>query len=396
MSSSFSDRLNGKEAEPNPLEMIGLSPAILRLGLDDDDLYKLCEQFARNLAAKVHPDRIKKETEVARGFSAALDLLKRRDVFDKAIAQFRQQDVWLRANERLFVAQKTELERKLRAALENGARENKFSQWARNYLAGQSIKISSSRINPQALAVVSLCLSFVPASFVPDEKGMAETQALYADAAKYYNFREPSLGNVRGSLRTNHLDTTTIGWLIERAKKLGLRAPLIRWDFDVAARELGFPRAAGGRLPMLQETDLDSASYQKMLNLISDELGDMRVNKLVFAPEKITVPDSRFIKDAIDGNTLFLLGSVDLQTGFTFLKEGFAGGRAISFRPMVSSEIIPSIEPFIMPGRILVSILAPEPLKLRTKKADTLWKQIRERRNVAMSQCPFFLSHIVL
>ena len=41
----------------NPLTMIGLTPAILGLGLTQDELYDYCIRTARTLFACVHPDR---------------------------------------------------------------------------------------------------------------------------------------------------------------------------------------------------------------------------------------------------------------------------------------------------------------------------------------------------
>ncbi|MFH1423911.1 MAG: hypothetical protein ABIG29_03115 [Candidatus Nealsonbacteria bacterium] len=402
MSDSFSDKLGGITKEPNPLELIGLSPAILQLGLSDDELYAQCEQFARGLAARVHPDKIKKETEAARRFSAVLDLLKKREVFDRAIAEFRQWSVYLQPGERALISQKEELEKKLRRAEEEAAGENSFSRWAQDYLVGRAIRIAFDQIDKNILTVISLGLSFVPISDVPTQNGLDKAKVLYDRAAKN-SFGKIALGDARGGIRSNFLDTETIGRLIERAKISGWRAPLIRWNFDVAACELGFPRAASCRAPMLQETAVlnDSASerYRMIFDQISKELGSMRVVSLFFAPEKIALPDDRFITgDAVDGNTLFLLGSVDLQTGLWFLKQRAESsvGRTVELRPVVSSEIIRHIEPFILPGRMIVSILALDPLKLQTKDAASIWQHIMKRRNMAMSRCHFFLSHVVL
>src|SRR5438105_12963510 len=76
----------------NPLTMIGLTPAILGLGLTQDELYEYCIRTARVLFACVHPDRHNgQQRPEALNFSEAFDLLKDRRVFDAAITEFQEQ-----------------------------------------------------------------------------------------------------------------------------------------------------------------------------------------------------------------------------------------------------------------------------------------------------------------
>jgi hypothetical protein len=76
----------------NPLTMIGLTPAILGLGLTQDELYEYCTRIARTLFACVHPDRHHgTQRPEALYFSEAFDLLKDRQVFNAAIAEFQGQ-----------------------------------------------------------------------------------------------------------------------------------------------------------------------------------------------------------------------------------------------------------------------------------------------------------------
>jgi len=76
----------------NPLTMIGLTPAILGLGLTQDELYEYCTRIARALFACVHPDRNHgTQRPEALHFSEAFDLLKDRQVFHAAIAEFQGQ-----------------------------------------------------------------------------------------------------------------------------------------------------------------------------------------------------------------------------------------------------------------------------------------------------------------
>ena len=76
----------------NPLTMIGLTPAILGLGLTHEELYEYCTRIARALFACVHPDRHNgTQRPEALHFSEAFDLLKDRQVFNAAIAEFQGQ-----------------------------------------------------------------------------------------------------------------------------------------------------------------------------------------------------------------------------------------------------------------------------------------------------------------
>src|SRR5215471_1574429 len=69
--------------------MIGLTPAILGLGLTQDELYEYCTRIARALFACVHPDRHNgAQRPEALRFSEAFDLLKDRQVFNAAITEF--------------------------------------------------------------------------------------------------------------------------------------------------------------------------------------------------------------------------------------------------------------------------------------------------------------------
>jgi DNA anti-recombination protein RmuC len=81
----------------NPLEAIGLSPAILNLGLSRDDLHEHCRRIARDLLARVHPDRHNGAVNpLVEKFSDAFNLLNDSEVFERALASFRTQYTQLR------------------------------------------------------------------------------------------------------------------------------------------------------------------------------------------------------------------------------------------------------------------------------------------------------------
>src|SRR5262252_5747425 len=72
--------------------MIGLTPAILDLGLTDEELYAHCTRIARALFACVHPDRHHGTPRPeALHVSEAFALLKDRQVFHAAITEFQGQ-----------------------------------------------------------------------------------------------------------------------------------------------------------------------------------------------------------------------------------------------------------------------------------------------------------------
>jgi hypothetical protein len=76
----------------NPLEMIGLSPAILDLGLTQDELYEHCKKVAQVLFARIHPDTHDGViTPSVLQVSEAFDLLKDRAEFNQALSAFRKE-----------------------------------------------------------------------------------------------------------------------------------------------------------------------------------------------------------------------------------------------------------------------------------------------------------------
>lgn len=83
-------RLRGE----NPLEVIGLSHAVLGLRLSNEQLRQLCLRMARFLLAEFHEDRRGIDPAVvdaARRYSAALSALKDRQVFEAYLSLFRAQ-----------------------------------------------------------------------------------------------------------------------------------------------------------------------------------------------------------------------------------------------------------------------------------------------------------------
>ncbi len=77
--------------EVNPLITIGLTEAILDLGLTEDQIYAVIRSYGRQLAAQVHPDRnaFNISAERQRQIIGAFVFLDDRQKFSLALADFR-------------------------------------------------------------------------------------------------------------------------------------------------------------------------------------------------------------------------------------------------------------------------------------------------------------------
>lgn len=163
--------LRGEERVVNPLEQIGFSPAILRLGLSEDQLYEYCRRSARTLLAQVHPDRVGEESEEAIKFSDALNSLNNREAFRQAMIEFRETRSYERAEERTLRQQIRAIEKQnadlqsayvdVRAEVEQ---EKGFHTWMRRYFAGHALHITQEPVMPVAecrrLRVLSFQFAF--------------------------------------------------------------------------------------------------------------------------------------------------------------------------------------------------------------------------------------------
>lgn len=77
--------------EVNPLVVIGLTEAMLDLGLTEDQMYKAVRSYVRQLASQVHPDRPTANVSENRRqqIFRAFEVLDDRNQFSKALAEFR-------------------------------------------------------------------------------------------------------------------------------------------------------------------------------------------------------------------------------------------------------------------------------------------------------------------
>lgn len=107
--------------DANPLVIIGLTEAILDLGLTEEQMWNAIRSYGRQLAAQVHPDRNPSNVSVERQrqILSAFDILDNRETFSKALAEFKH----LKAEDR---------------------RENRILRQSLNALKGQLFGFESS------------------------------------------------------------------------------------------------------------------------------------------------------------------------------------------------------------------------------------------------------------
>lgn len=76
----------------NPLVIIGLTEAVLDLGLTEDQLYNSVRSFARQLSAQVHPDRNPANISLDRQkqIIGAFDFIDHRENFSMALSDFKE------------------------------------------------------------------------------------------------------------------------------------------------------------------------------------------------------------------------------------------------------------------------------------------------------------------
>jgi uncharacterized membrane protein len=95
-----------------------------------------------------------------------------------------------------------------------------------------------------------------------------------------------------------------------------------------------------------------------------------------------------------DPTYFYVLGSVEVGTALSYLGRSL-GGVWVSLR----DEIIPEVQPFVAPGKVLISLIAPRPLLTRMGGPEAWDMAINERRVVArrlMTAHSLYMSHIVL
>ncbi len=266
----LTDALSGKPWEVNPLKVIGLSHIILTLGLSNDQLYELCRKMARDLFIQFHEDRLKKATPEQRMLSDAFNLLKDREIFERALDEFRDlrsdlsaETLLLRESIQVKNRQVVELEakvaerdRQLRALHEKGDGVFRtFGEYLR--VAGTHVSVnkgvaalaSPAKLGIQACRRVEECKRLVYARLTIEVGGEVTMPAAEELVRKEHQRQIKIAGrkrlpeSVKGSLRALARNlgalNASAAALITQAKRRREPFPAVTWEETEAFEKLG-------------------------------------------------------------------------------------------------------------------------------------------------------------
>jgi hypothetical protein len=171
--SNLIQQATNKEWDENPLITIGLTPQILQLGLDPEQLYEFCKGNARTLFMAVHPDKVANRNipeELVNKYSTAFELIKVRLIYDEALREFK-----LIANE--GKSEINELNRRL-----NKTREE--LRIALEKVTGYEITLSKKEVQQQFVAeakaeVMATESGLIPGSFQGPLQDFRRTQGVW-------------------------------------------------------------------------------------------------------------------------------------------------------------------------------------------------------------------------
>jgi hypothetical protein len=298
-------KLQGETLEDNPLEIIGLSPAILDLGLSNEMLYEHCRRIARDLFRRVHPDvHGGVVTPAMERFSKAFSLLDdNRKAFEAALRRFREKRTYQQQHEKILrlrirnlAEEVASLENQLRAKDKACAEEikrrlwrqqaeyeektfylradlqkarlaadtnKKVREWVYGYLVGKSLRFapSAEEIKPigecARLTVVSLAFAFTP--YGNDDSGSRreEIKRLYdmsvrrAKADRRQSVSRADYATLCSKILEYNLAAVPVAELVQIAIDSRLRMPMVHWCPTTAAvRKLNLTKMIPGSSPM--------------------------------------------------------------------------------------------------------------------------------------------------
>lgn len=425
-------QLRGEERIQNPLEAIGFSPAILRLGLSEDQLYNYCRRSARVLLSEVHPDAMDGEVlEQARRASDALNLLNDREAFRQAMIEFREVRSNERAEERTLREQIRTLERQnttLQEAHESTRQELEqergFRRWLRRYFAGHGLHITQHSVMPVALCkgLTVLSFRFEFANGAPVEDKLAEAQAYYGEALKRTgsdHLLENDANYLNGMASRHNLGAIQIGELVDRAlQSSSYKVPLIHWDYDLAVRELGMPKiislTQASRRGVISDSGIRRLSdeYRHALLLLRNRFGEEYVlatdiflesfimnGQLSDTPSVLSQKRRIYVVGTTELGTVRLVDPIPKKRARLTMHESellhdvprheFSGGAAGLL----------GCEPILAPGRAVISMDAHTSRSVRSDyPVHQQISSFKRRREEILNHngLLFFLAHIVL
>lgn len=412
--------LKGKKRDQeNPLEIVGLSPAILELGLSRDELYEHCRKIARDLLARVHPDKHGGIiTPAVLKYSEAFNLLDNRKVFDEALTEFRETHSYERREETTLRQQIANLQGEFKFQSEQLKKEiaarkedMKIRKWVYWRLAAKLMKFSSDKIKPlthrEQFAVMSL--EFIKFSSPPSKGKLEKFKEIYGA-----NPSQEEVKQLTGAFYENRLGAKKLSSLIARALDSGFKTPAIRWSVELGARELGFRELVphlshierGGiiRDALMPWSSAKIQKYRQILKVLSLVFGDKHIVEASITPDNVKLEDqflrgdslNKFNKSAL--SDLYVLGTVEPDIGFTLIRgEKFSQTKKDPTRLTMEKDILFHIDPFLSAERAVICIRPP--MKRFSLSADNLkaqWNNLYEKKG-GMEQMPTFcLSHIIV
>lgn len=368
----FQRFLEGKKKEKNPLEVIGFSPSILETGLSLNEMHDYCKRSARILVSIVHPDsKGGVDNPKIRRFTEILKSLENLKVFEEAVNEFRALHTWQKRGEEAIQKQCEGLVREvehLKNLLQNSedARdwESRFRKWIFRYLEKQAMSpfLKGTKTLTECQEVVVASFYLMPCD-PPDKNVPKELQ-------------NPKLFNstVQQIINKGNFDAIKVSQLIQRVLDSSIEFPAVCWTQNLALREMGFQVSLNReeRKRVVSSTTIPGAGqevaqrYRKFLHEFLQIFGDMYTNKFRIIPEILRIKNG-FIKDSLDGYSLFVVGSAPLDLAARYLTSSGS-----LYRFSAKDDLLLLAEPFLAPDRVIVTMLAQPRRRCKCEKAKLI------------------------
>ncbi|TSC62172.1 MAG: hypothetical protein Greene041614_647, partial [Parcubacteria group bacterium Greene0416_14] len=388
----FRDGVNVKE---NPLEIIRFSPDILKLGLTNDELFDYCRRSARFLLAKKHPDSSPGEgvaSAIALRYSDAFDQLSNREVFDRAITEFREIHSYVRSEERTLHVQLANLRRNaesltnaLDGAQKKLADEKKWREGIERSFFGNVLRITPGDGTVgigECSKLTVLTFGIVFASKPGNMDALSLAQAAYEELRRVQKADDrerravtgdsPQNGRARLLLQSeqamdfskvvhvNRLTAMPVSFFMEQVKQSGCKLPVVRWSYARALHNLGFSKAAS-----LESKDYgsivseghgirdskDARRYRRMVNQLLEYFYGEHIFELSIVPQNLSVRHRMLDEDGLNPSGLYILGTVELFAGVSRIDTGTHGPPRVKVPRTILRETVP----VLAPGRIIVT-----------------------------------------
>lgn len=336
----------------NPLVVIGLTEAILDLGLTKDQIYAVIRSYGRQLAAQVHPDRKPENVspERQRQILGAFEVLDNQEYFTNALAQFKN----LRAEDRREVrilSQALQAERKRVEGFESQARAIALDRQAlaEEHAKFNKLKEEEALVLPDVqstIAAQNKRITSLERSTKQAIESSKEWKHYFEDAVKY-------IANLSGNEGCDRLDTHVF-----EAKWVATVSLTKQCDDPQLS-----PLDASGEI----RNDFRQAAL--LAGVKKKEL-TKTINSWVKATKKYKVVDPVESNSLPLGIALLRISAGKSESMFG-IKEAAYGGRIVGSIPETGNfpikrsclchgvgykDVLENFYPFLIPGGVLVSI----------------------------------------